>query len=341
MRFVARRHQGVTGSGIAGLLLTVCLTGFLASNAVAGDVSDLLKKMTTASESLNYHGIFVLRKSDSLTTMRVEHGADSRGIWESLESLNGEKRQVIRLNEEVTSIYPNRKLLTVSYNKDKASLHPTLPENLDKLEAYYKISRLEDERIADHEAAVLDVMPNDNYRYGYRYWLDTDTGVLLKCDLLNENGAVVEQMMFTMLEYLPQAPKSAFNTVDKKDYQTRDYKIRQLDAERAVVENASWQVTRLPDGFMLAQSSERKSQAAEQLHLIYSDGLASVSVFIERGGKSHHRLDGASSMGALNAYGARSGEYFVTVMGEVPASTVMQIAQSIQPVKNNLSKAND
>jgi sigma-E factor negative regulatory protein RseB len=337
MRLVARMHPGSAGL----ILLTACLSGFLANNAAAGDVSDLLKKMTTASENLNYQGVFVMRKSDTLTTMRVEHGADSRGVWESLESLNGETRKVIRFNEEVTSIYPNRKLLTVSHNKNKASLHPTLPGNLDKLESYYKISRLEDERIADYRAAVLDVRPNDGYRYGYRYWLDTNTGVLLKCDLLDENGDVVEQMMFTMLEYLPRAPESAFSIVDKKDYS-----IKRLDSGRVDVENASWQVTKLPSGFMLTQSSQRKSRDAEMQHLVYSDGLASVSVFIERGSKSHHRLDGASNMGALNVYGTRSGEYFVTVMGEVPASAVRQIAQSTEPVNssvsvNNTSSTND
>lgn len=311
----------------------IFLTVFLTNNAIAGHVSDLLKKMATASETLNYQGVFVMRKSDTLTTMRVEHGADSRGVWESLESLNGEMRKVVRINEEVISIYPDRKLLTISHNKHKASLHPTLPENLEKLEAYYKISRLEDERIADHAVAVLDVKSNDNYRYGYRYWLDADTGMLLKCDLMNENGVVVEQMMFTMLEYLPQAPLLAFNAVDSKDYKARGYKVRQLDSGRIAVDKASWHVTKLPEGFMLTQSSERKSRGAEMQHLVYSDGLASVSVFIERDKKSHHRLDGVSNMGALNTYGVRSGEYFITVMGEVPASVVMQIAQSTESIK--------
>lgn len=296
--------------------------------AIAGHVSDLLKKMTSAGEGLNYRGVFVLRKSDKLMTMRVEHGRDDRGVWESLESLNGEARKVIRINEEIISIYPERNLLTVSRSKDKVSLHPTLPENLDKLEAYYKISRLEDDRIADYATAVLDVMPNDKYRYGYRYWLDTDTGVLLKCDLLNEKGKVVEQMMFTTLEYLPRAPESAFADIDVKGY---DRQI--LDKGRVAVVNAAWHVTSLPAGFMLTQSSLRKSDNAESLHMVYSDGLASVSVFIEQGKKSHHQFDGASSMGGLNMYGIRVEEYSVTVMGEVPALTVMQIARSTRPTK--------
>lgn len=307
--------------------LVFCLL-LASSPAISGDVSDLLKRMSSAGERLNYQGVFVLRKSDKLTTMRVEHGRDDRGVWESIESLNGEPRKVIRVNDEVTSIFSERNLVTISQAKDKASLHPTLPGNLDKLEAYYRISRLDDDRIADHSAAVLDVMPSDKFRYGYRYWLDANTGVLLKCDLLNERSEVVEQMMFTTLEYLSEAPASAFAEID-----TEGYEQQKLGKGRVAVNNANWHVTGLPEGFMLTQSSIRKTDNVESLHLMYSDGLASVSVFIEQGKNSLHQLDGVSSMGALNAYGKQVGEHSVTVMGEVPVSTVMLIAQSTKPVK--------
>lgn len=205
-----------------------CVTGFfcfglLTVNAAsAGHVSDLLKKMSDADAHLSYQGVFIMRKSDNLMAMRVQHGTDNRGVWESIESLNGEARKVVRVNDEVTSIYPERKLIIVSNSKNKVSLHPALPENLDKLEAFYNISRLEDDRVADHAAAVLDVKPSDQHRYGYRYWLDTDTGVLLKCDLLNEQGKVIEQMMFTELEYLAAAPEMAFSAINHKDYDKKD-----------------------------------------------------------------------------------------------------------------------
>jgi len=303
------------------------LLALLSQPAVASDISDILNKMTAADEHLNYQGVFIMRKSDNLMTMRVEHGIDQRGVWESLESLNGEARKVVRTNEEVVSIYPERKLLTVSHDRDKASLHPTLPENLNKLKSHYKINRLQDDRIAGHNAAVLDVRPSDKYRYGYRYWLDDRTGVLLRCDLVNEKGQIIEQMMFTTLEYLQTVPASAFQAVDGTGYTQQ-----QLDTGRTSNGSTDWKVNQLPKGFMLTQSSMRKQQHLESLHLIYSDGLASVSVFVEQGKKANP-LNGASSMGALNAYGTRVGEHFVTVMGEVPATTVMQIAQSTQPVQ--------
>lgn len=302
------------------------LVAWMPALSVAGDVSEILEKMEAADQQLNYQGVLVMRKNDSLITMKVEHGADERGIWESMESLSGSARKVVRINDEVTSIYPEQQLITVAQAKDKVTLHPTLPANLQKLEAYYRIKRLSDDRIAGHQAVVLDVMPNDKYRYGYRYWLDTETGVLLKCDLKNEQGKVVEQMMFSSLQYLKEIPKKAFSEVEIEGYEHR-----QLESGRDDITQNDWLVSNLPSGFMHTQSSTRNSNNSESVHLVYSDGLASVSIFIEPGDDSEHRLDGASPMGALNAYGARVNQHMVTVMGEVPASTVKRIALSVQP----------
>ena len=306
------------------LFVSACLS----TSVVASEVSDLLKKMTDADGLFNYQGVLVLRKSNNLVAMRIEHGSDDRGIWESMISLNGEARQVVRVNDEVTSVYPERQLLTVSRNKNKHTLHPALPANLQKLEDFYTINRLKDDRIADHEAAVLDVVPNDGYRYGYRYWLDAKTGILLRCDLLGEQQRVLEQMMFTMLEYLPDAPVSAFSVIDREGYEEK-----RLDLVLAEQQDPVWQVSDLPAGFMLTQSRVRETAKGEVLHLAYSDGLASVSVFVEPAGTFHQKREGASMMGALNAYRTLIDEHFVTVIGEVPAMAVMQIAQSVVPVK--------
>jgi sigma-E factor negative regulatory protein RseB len=312
---------------LAASALTLGATAALAANE---NLAALLKKMAQADDALNYQGIFIMRKADNLQALRVEHGADERGVWESMQSLNGESRKIVRHNDEVMSFYPARKLLTISHNMSKKSLHPRLPDNIDnidKMASYYSIARLDDDRIADRDTYVLQLTPTDKFRYGYRYWLDDETGVLLKCDLLNESGVVVEQMMFTQLEYLPKVPAAAFSSAD-----TSGYTMKQLDTQRTAIEHSGWQVEQLPAGFMLTQATARKSKDAESMHLVYSDGLASVSVFIEAGANGDHHLDGAQSMGALNAFGTRVGANSITVMGEVPATTVMQIAQSAKPM---------
>jgi len=308
---------------VRGLFISVCLT----TPALASDVSDLLKKMTKTDEHLNYQGVLVLHKSNNLVAMHVEHGVDDRGVWESMVSLNGEARRVVRVNDKVTSVYPERHLLTVTHSKNKHNLHPALPENLEKLEAYYTINRLKNDRIANHSTVVLDVVPNDGLRYGYRYWLDEKTGVLLRCDLLNEERQPIEQMMFTMLEYLPSTPASAFAEIDREGF-----KERKLDQAAPEQQDPAWQVKNLPKGFMLTQSRVRETGKGKVLHLAYSDGLASVSVFVEPERFVHHRRKGVSTMGAVNAYRTSVDQHFVTVMGEVPVAAVKQMAQSVEPV---------
>ena len=100
----------------------------LSTNSYAGDLFDMLQRMSDADKDQNYQGTFILRKSDRLSTLRVTHGRDDDGIWESLEALNGEPRKVVRRNNKVVSIYPARELVTIRLNAAKKPLHPQLPE---------------------------------------------------------------------------------------------------------------------------------------------------------------------------------------------------------------------
>lgn len=307
--------------------VTASLTFAILSHmpAYAGNVSDIVSGMSAADKHSNYEGTFVLRKSDKMMTMHVVHGVDDRGVWESMESLNGEARKIVRHNNEVISIYPDRKLVTVSKMGDKPGLHPILPENLDKLANYYTINQLGDDRIAGRETSVLNVQPKDAYRYGYKYWLDNETRVLLKCDLLDEKGEIVEQMMYTSFSNQTVVPQSAFNIPELNGFSRQ-----MLNKNRGKQANIGWRVTSMPQGFMLTQSTIRSGEDNESLHLMFSDGLASVSVFIESGENSTHRLAGASGMGALNAYGKQMNGTQITVMGEVPQATVATIAESME-----------
>ena len=177
------------------ILVTLFLF-IVSADSFAADLFDMLKRMSDADQNQNYQGTFILRKSDNLSTLHVTHGIDEKGVWESLEALNGEPRKVLRHNNRVISIFPDRAIITVRHNSKKQSLHPQLPENIERLEQYYSMNRLDDDRIANHSSLVVDLLPKDQYRYGYRYWVDKNTGMLLRCDLVDEDNAVVEQMMF-------------------------------------------------------------------------------------------------------------------------------------------------
>lgn len=345
---MADLHPKLFHPVITGLLLFS-----LSASSSADDLFDILKRMSDADHDQNYQGTFILRKSDKLSTLKVTHGVDEKGNWENLQSLSGESRNIFRRNKQVVSVYPDREVVTVRYTDEEHSLHPRLPDNFDQLELFYTMKRLDDDRIANHQALVVDLLPKDQYRYGYRYWVDKDTGMLLRCDLFDEDKSVIEQMMFTSLEYLSVPPEETFDMSRFERFKRQD--VEQGSAELSG-ERASWAVNILPKGFMLTQSKMRHTHAetrpamqnstaasvaamADQpvpreiedddlLHMVYSDGLASVSVFIEKNRGSRSHLNGAASVGAVNAYGQSVDGFFVTVVGEVPATTVQVMAQS-------------
>ncbi len=291
--------------------------------ALADDLIHLLEKMSEAAHGNNYQGILILRKADQLSTLAVKHAMDHRGVWESLETLSGDPRKVIRQNNRVLSIFPERKKMTVRQSNNASSLHHKLPDNIRGLKRFYRFIRLEDDRMAGYDSLVLDLRPRDQYRYGYRYWLDRDSGMLLRCDVMDTENRVIEQMMFTRLEYLPSPPEEAF-----QDIHLDGYTVQSLNDIIPDPSELTWQVTALPAGFSLSELHYRGSAEASFTQLVYSDGLASVSVFIEKQDPENPREEGASSVNAVHAYGVPLGDYFVTAVGEVPARTVMRLAKS-------------
>lgn len=325
--------------------LIAALLYFFSANSFAGDLFDMLKRMSEADQNQNYQGTFILRKSDDLSTLRVTHGMDEEGEWESLEALNGEARKVVRHNNRVITVFPERSLVTIRHTDNNQSLHQQLPENTDQLDLFYSIQRLDDDRVANRQTLVVDLLPKDKYRYGYRYWVDKSTGMLLRCDLVSEDNIVVEQMMFTSLEYLPTAPTRVLGLEQLERFEQRvldEPEIEIAGEENQGIQGIHWTVEILPKGFMLTQSTMRYSHLEgphqqgsvhdlppDLQHLVYSDGLASVSVFIEKNLGVERHLQGVSSRGAMNAFGNPVGDYHATVVGEVPVQTVQSMAQSV------------
>jgi len=301
---------------------------FLLSSAVQADpVDNLLDKMMQAMKMNNYEGTLVIRQNDKLQAMHVKHGMDDNGIWESLESLSGEARQMIRQNGKVTTIFPIRKLITVSHNQSSFPLHPQLPENRQALKKYYHLKLNGKDRVARKHAQILAVIPKDKFRYGYKYWLDKKTGLLLKCDLLDERGQVIEQLMFSDLNILARSPQSHV-LMD----QAKEYRIVDIDQGKKNQILTQWKAQRLPAGFILKNAVMETSSSGKGMvqHMTYSDGMSSVSVFVEKQMSEKMALKGVSRMGAVNAFGLPVNQHHVTAIGEAPVATVRMIAESMR-----------
>lgn len=313
------------------VLAALCLGGTALAQEQA---HEWLRQMSMAGQSLNYRGTFVYLHQGRLEAMRIIHRAAEGGEQERLVALTGEAREVIRDKERVTCILPKSKAVMVDRSLPRQPFPAALPRNLSELADNYEFLVQGEDRVSGLPARGILIRPRDDFRYGYRLWLDRDSGLLLKSELLDAAGSPVEQMMFTDIEVLDAVPDADLQPALQGEDYTRERHRAQPPASGPTAVAASgagdWTVEALPPGFMLTHRSRHAMPAStdEVEHLVFSDGLATVSVYIEPLGESG--LNGASSMGAVNALGLRQGEHQITVVGEVPKLTVERIGGSVQ-----------
>ena len=291
-----------------------------------------LARMSQASHTLNYDGAFIYQSKGQLESMRIIHGSDDLGERERLVSLNGPSREVIRDND------------AVSCNSGRAggatrSFPISLPTRLDQLQEHYRLAVAGDDRVAGVPVVRINVSPRDEYRFGQDFWLAKDSGLLLRSETVDPHGRPLERLMFTsvhMLQQMPQElmhPKVEQSATPRKDGEVVWYR-QSAETTGEAPPPSRWQVTGLPPGFHkdMQRTHPSPSSTAPVEHMVYSDGLASVSVFIEQPRNGQHRFIGPSSLGAINAFARSMGRYRITVVGEVPAVTVRQMAESVREV---------
>jgi sigma-E factor negative regulatory protein RseB len=319
----------------ARVLLTFLLGG-ICTVALAGeqDAASWLERMIRSAHQLNYTGTFVYQQGGSLQSMEIIHAVNGKGERERLVSLSGPSREVIRNKDRVTCILPQDSPIVVEHAGAQRPFPVKLPSDLEPLREHYDIHLAGEDRIAGLKARKVVIVPRDHYRYGQNFWLAEDNGLLLRAEVLNEKGQIIEQVMFTSLKTMDSIPDEMLQP--KNTANTRVLHLKQKPEPEAPVDTqARWQVAKLPPGF--SQQLERNHYLQDKKypveHHVYSDGLASVSVFIERRDEDEDAFVGASNMGGVNAYGRILGDHTVTVVGEVPPVTVKQIAESLQAVK--------
>ncbi|MGD8378750.1 MAG: MucB/RseB C-terminal domain-containing protein [Gammaproteobacteria bacterium] len=290
-----------------------------------------LDLMGDAVQSRNYEGTFVYRHDEKLETMRIVHRADDDGESERLVSLNGSAREVIRHGDTLRCILPDDRSILVQHSQRTAPFPARLPADTGNLAGHYEFLDLGTDRIANRECKVIGVKPKDGYRYGYRLWLDRATGLPLRSDLIGEKGHTVEQVMFTSFSTPASIPDSEL----KPDADARDFvvHVRKADKQSAKEgEPRHWQVNHLPPGFEINMNQIQHLAGGNSVvrHMVFSDGLASVSLFAEPVDGGKDVLRGLARMGAVNAYGRVVDGFQITVVGEVPAATVKMIGESVQ-----------
>lgn len=308
--------------------LIACL--HLGAVAADEDVLSVLDRMQDAVQRLNYQGTLVYFQGGQVQSMHIVHKADEKGEYERLVNLNGPAREVIRSNNVVTCYMPDHKSVLVGERKYNSNVLGKLVANdFSSFQNYYQFQIEGDDRVAGLAAQRVLIKPRDTYRYGYRLWLDRNNGLLLKFDLLAEDGQALEQAMFADIRVVDQIPDAMLAPTTASEGFA--WFKQEKTADSAEAPESAWHIRHLPVGFAITARFHHPLPNSDAVaeHVIASDGLASVSVYIEKLSENRKRFVGGSNMGAVNAFGAVVDDHQITVIGEVPGSTVQVIASSV------------
>lgn len=325
------RHALLIPRRLAGRFAPALLLLLLAPAAVrAQDAAEWLARSAHAARQLNYAGTIVYQIGPHVETSRLTHFFDNGVELEKLVSLDGPAREVVRTQNEVRYYYPDVKVIKIEPRTFRNAFPSLSPEQQRSLSQYYDFKLLGGERVGGRAAQVVAFEPRDGLRYGHRFWADAATGLLLKARVFSERGDVVEQFAFTDLAVNVKVDMALVQPSWPSP--PSDWQTRQGSGGDVKQQETGWMVSRLPPGFAKVMEGFRRLRGKPEpvAHLVYSDGLVAISVFVEPL-PPNVAVTGPAQQGGLNIYSTRMDDHLVTALGEAPGATVRQIATSVVP----------
>lgn len=309
-------------------LALVPALAMLALPAAASDGQLWLTRMTDALAATSYSGEFVCESAGRSERLRIVHRVRGGAVSERLVSLSGGGRELVREDDEVVVYLPDQKLAIIERRPASSDLMGALPTFNAGASPWYEVSYAGRETGLIGPAAVVVVRPRDGYRFGYRLWIDEATHMPVRSELSDAAGRVIERLRFTQLSLRGDIPDSAFEPALDR---ARLRWVRQ--APQAADEAPGWRAAQVPPGFRLSMSGLQAmaGTSAPVRHLVYSDGLATVSVFIQAPAPGKAPVVGSGRAGVASAYTTVVHGHQVTVVGEVPPDTLRFIATGLRP----------
>jgi sigma-E factor negative regulatory protein RseB len=308
---------------------------FLSLLSMACQASDdawlALQKSAYAARELNYQGVFVYQNGKQKSSVQITHMNNAgremtrNVVLDNAAQANSPREVYSQGNDIVIMQRKNQKTL-IEKRRGQNLFPAMLPIDLRAIKASYSANFGIKEYVAGREAQVIDLLSNDAFRYSYKIWADTEYGLLLKMTLVDSKNKTLEQIEFTQLSTLNSQDVNWFQP--KIDV-TKNYEMQDKTAVNHV--SSDWIVAELPIGYLKVEHRALtvSGKAAPVDQMIFSDGISSVSLFIEPLNKGVRPKMGQMAIGSTNVCAHVLDGYQITVVGEVPAATVMQIAKAV------------
>ena len=294
-----------------------------------------LTRVHEASRHRAYSGTFVVSAAGNLASAKIWHVSEGDQQVERVESLSGKPRATFRRNDQVVTFFPDSKVVVLETRESLGQFPSLVRSTESSIGETYQLKRLGGERIAGFDTDVVQLVPTDSLRFGYRVWSEKRTGLVMQLQTLDLDGRVLEQSAFSELQL--DAPVS-IGKLHQMMGNTKGFRVERPDLQKVTPESQGWALQRSVKGFQtmgcyrrVQPSANGSSRAATPMQWVFSDGLASVSVFVEAFDPHRHGREGYTSLGgATHTLTRHLGEWWATVVGEVPLATLMAFATALE-----------
>lgn len=327
----------------AGMGLILCMFGWAGGAVQAQEspvqptsrsLTEWLTRMHDASRSRAYLGTLVVTAGSAMSASKIWHVCDGRQQMERVDTLTGAPRTTIRRNNEVITFEPDARRAVVE-TRESLGLFPDLlrtPQNV--IAQFYGARTVAAQRVAGHLSDVVEIQPRDELRFGYRVWSEQKSGLVVKLQTLDAGGRVIEQVAFSELQL--DAPVS-MDKLSRMMKDTRGYEVVRPTLRKTTAQAQGWRLKEPVPGFEPMSCHTRGDDNASApgqapMQWVFSDGLASVSLFVEPFDTARHGEELATSLGATHSVSRRVGEHWVTAVGEVPAATLQRFALALERI---------
>lgn len=316
-------------------------------------VNDWLLRMHDASKQRAYIGTFVVSVGADMSSAKIWHVCDGELQMERVETLTGVPRSIFRRNNDVITFFPDQKVARTEQRESLGLFPNFLKSNNTSIADFYALKVLDAERVAGFETDVLQLVAKDRFRYSYRIWTERKSGLVVKLQTLDATGRVLEQAAFTELNI--DAPVKMERLAQMMS-NTAGHKIEHIELSKTTALAQGWVLSQGVPGFASMACYKRSVQSASAapavvnagnntganaaeanpgntMQWIFSDGLATVSLFVEVYDRKRHTQEGSMSLGATHTLTKRMNESWLTAVGEVPLATLKIFAQQLERKK--------
>jgi sigma-E factor negative regulatory protein RseB len=297
-------------------------------------VAEWLQRMHTASRQLSYAGTFVVSAaSGTLSSARIWHVCEGDLQMERIEALSGPPRSTFRRNDHVVTFLPESKVVK-SEKRENLELFPNLLRAPDSsIGDFYTVRLIGRDRVAGFDTDVVQLEPRDGLRFGYRVWSERRSGLVVKLQTIDGDNKVIEQSAFSELQL--DAPVK-MHVLSQMMSSTAGYRVEKSELERTTAQGEGWALRKPVAGFKPINCYRRPATSEAQGHTMqwtFSDGLASVSLFLEPYDAQRKPQEIILALGATYTLTRRladkDGDWWLTAVGEVPPQTLDAFAQSL------------